>query len=527
MTGYRIYRNGQAVATIEPATSYSDTVPPGDYTYVVRALDAADHQSEPSNAADVTVPDTEDPTAPQNLTATVVSPSQIDLAWDASADNVAVTSYEIYRDDVLLTTIGPATTYADSVIAPATHKYEVRALDAAGNVSAFSNSDTATVTPPDTDPPLPPGNLTAVQTSTDQVDLTWDAATDNVGVTEYRVYRDGDLLATLGATTSHTDATVAPGLHSYEVKAADAATNLSEASNTADITVIDTRRPTTPGNLTATAVGSSRIDLAWDASSDAVGVTGYEIYRDDSPLTTIGPSTTWSDTVLAPATHKYEVRARDAAGNVSDLQQLGDGQRLPARHRGPHDPGNLQATGFGNGNVDLTWNASLDNVGVTTYRVYRGTVEIASLNGDTTSFTDTGRPPGNYSYTVSAEDEAGNASDPSDPASATVPDIEKPSKPGNLTATPAGAGQVDLSWQASSDNVLVTGYKVYRGTQEIASLGAATSFSDTGQAARHAQLHGEGHVTPPGTSPTRATRRARRCPTRRTRRRPPSSAPRP
>ncbi len=69
-----------------------------------------------------------------------------------------------------------------------------------------------------------------------------------------------------------------------------------------------------------------------------------------------------------------------------------------------------------------------------------------------------------------AEDEAGNASDPSDPASATVPDVEKPSKPGNLTATPAGAGQVDLSWQASSDNVLVTGYKVFRGTQEIASL---------------------------------------------------------
>ena len=144
VTGYRIYRNDQLVATIDPATSYSDTVPPGDYTYVVRALDAAGHESAPSNAADVTVPDTEHPTPPENLTATAVSPSQIDLAWEASADNVAVTSYEIYRDDALLTTIGPATSYSDSVIAPATHKYEVRALDAAGNVSAFSNSDTAT-----------------------------------------------------------------------------------------------------------------------------------------------------------------------------------------------------------------------------------------------------------------------------------------------------------------------------------------------------------------------------------------------
>ena len=170
------------------------------------------------------MPDTEDPTAPQNLTATAVSPSQIDLAWEASADNVAVTSYQIYRDDVLLTTIGPATTYSDSVIAPATHKYEVRALDAAGNVSAFSNSDTATVTPPDTEPAPASGQPDrACRRAPDHVDLTWDAATDNVGVTEYRVYRDGDLLATLGATTSHTDTTVAPGPHSYEVKAADAA----------------------------------------------------------------------------------------------------------------------------------------------------------------------------------------------------------------------------------------------------------------------------------------------------------------
>jgi fibronectin type 3 domain-containing protein len=479
VTGYRIYRNDQPVATIDPGTSYSDPVPPGDYTYVVRALDGADNESEPSNAAEVTVPDTEDPTPPANLTATAVSPSQIDLTWEASADNVAVTSYEIYRDDALLTTIDPATAYSDGVIAPATHKYEVRALDAAGNVSAFSNADTATVEVPDTESPLPPGNLTAVQTTSDHVDLGWEAATDNVGVTEYRVYRDGELLATLGATTSHTDTTVVPGPHAYEVKAADEAGNLSEASNAADITVVDTQRPTIPGNLTATAVDSSRIDLAWEASTDVVGVTGYEIYRDDTPLTTIGPSTTYSDTVLAPATHTYEVRALDDAGNASDLSNPATASVFPPDTEAPTIPGNVLASGSGAGTVELTWDASLDNVGVTAYRVYRGTEEIATPSGDTTSFTDTGRPPGDYSYTVRAEDEAGNISDPSDPASATVPDVEKPSKPGNLIATPSAPGQVDLTWEASSDNVLVTGYKVYRGTEEIAALGAVTSFSDT------------------------------------------------
>jgi fibronectin type 3 domain-containing protein len=481
VTGYRIYRNGQAVATIGPATSYSDTVAPGDYSYVVRALDAAGHESQPSNLAPVTVPDTEDPTPPASLTATAVSPSQIDVAWEAAADNVAVTSYQVYRDDTLLATIDPATAYSDSVIAPATHKYEVRALDAAGNVSAFSNSDTATVEVPDTEPPLPPGNLTAAQTSADHVDLSWDPAVDNQGVTAYRVYRDGELLATLGTATSHRDTTVAPGPHSYEVKAADGAENLSEASNSADINVIDTQRPTTPAALTATPVGASRIDLAWEAATDGVGVTGYEIYRDDAPLTTIGPSTTYSDPVLAPATHKYEVRALDAAGNVSAFSNSVTASVYPPDTEAPTIPANVRASGSGTGTVEVTWDPSLDNVGVSAYRVYRGTAEIATLNGDTTSFSDTGRPPGSYSYTVRAEDQAGNASAPSDPASATVPDIERPTKPGNLTATPSGAGQVDLSWQASSDNVQVTGYKVYRGAQEIASLGAVTSFSDTGR----------------------------------------------
>ena len=286
------------------------------------------------------MPDTEDPTAPQNLTATAVSPSQIDLAWEASADNVAVTSYEIYRDDVLLTTIGPATSYSDSVIAPATHKYEVRALDAAGNVSAFSNSDTATVTPPDTEPPLPPGNLTAVQTSTDHVDLTWDAATDNVGVTEYRVYRDGELLATLGATTSHTDTTVAPGPHSYEVKAADAAEQplrCEQHGRHNGHRHADAPPPqaTSPRRRSARAGSTS----PGRPSTDNVGVTGYEIYRDDAPLTTIGPSTTYSDTVLAPATHKYEVRALDAAGNVSDFSNSDTASVVPARHRGADEAG--------------------------------------------------------------------------------------------------------------------------------------------------------------------------------------------
>jgi acid phosphatase type 7 len=85
----------------------------------------------------------------------------------------------------------------------------------------------------------------------------------------------------------------------------------------------------------------------------------------------------------------------------------------------PTAPGNLTATA-GQGQVALGWQASTDNVGVTGYRVYRGATEIASVGGTTLNYTDTGLAPGTYTYTVRAVDAAGNLSDPSNTASATV-----------------------------------------------------------------------------------------------------------
>jgi chitodextrinase len=93
-------------------------------------------------------PDTQSPTAPSGLTATTPSSSRAELSWTASSDNVGVTGYEIYRNDVLLaTTTGPGTAYSDTSVSPSTtYTYKVRARDAAGNRSNFSN--TATVTTP-------------------------------------------------------------------------------------------------------------------------------------------------------------------------------------------------------------------------------------------------------------------------------------------------------------------------------------------------------------------------------------------
>ena len=483
VTGYRVYRNGTHIVTVTSGTFYQDHPLPGTYSYTVRAVDAAVNLSDESNTATATVPDVTKPTAPGNLTAHAANPGQIDLAWQASTDNIGVTGYDIYRDDQPYTSVGPNTTsYSDGVLAPATHTYVVRARDAAGNQSDPSNSATESVVPPDNEKPAAPGNLAATLVGTTGVDLAWDASTDNRAVTGYVIQRNGAVIATIAPATTWSDTAVPPGDYDYEVLAFDAADNISDPSNTASVNVPDVEAPTAPGNLTATAVGSTHIDLDWDASQDNVAVTGYDIYRDTLLYTSVGPTvTSYSDGVLAPATHSYVVRARDAAAHESDPSNTATATVLPPDIVAPSAPGNLHADLNGAGRVDLGWDPSLDDRAVTGYRIYRNGIALTDI-GPVTSYSDTNLAPQHYTYTVTALDAAGNESDPSGEAGVTVPDVTKPSPPGNLAASSPSAGRVDLTWQASSDNVAVTGYDVYREGTRVATLGVTTSFSETGLA---------------------------------------------
>ncbi len=139
------------------------------------------------------------PSAPGTLTASAVSANEIDLSWGAATDNVGVTGYQIFRCQnagctgytLLAAPTGTATTYKDTSVAASTaYGYEVRATDAAGNLGPFSNGATATTpAPSDTTPPSAPGTLAAHTVSAGEIDLTWGAASDNVGVTGYEVFR--------------------------------------------------------------------------------------------------------------------------------------------------------------------------------------------------------------------------------------------------------------------------------------------------------------------------------------------------
>jgi chitodextrinase len=304
VTGYLIERcqgascsNFIQIAT--PATTtFSDTglAPSNSYSYRVRATDAANNSSAYSSVATATTiaaPDTQPPTAPPSLVATAFSSTQINLAWTASTDNVAVTGYLIERCQgascssfAQIVALGNVTTYSNTALAVSTnYSYRVRATDAAGNLSAYSNISSATT--PDTTAPSAPSALTAASISATQINLSWTASTDNVAVTGYRVERcqgascsNFTQVATSATTTFNDTTLTASTSYSYRVRATDAGSNLSAYSNTASATtqsIPDTQPPTAPTNLTATAASGTQINLSWTASTDNVAVTGYKV----------------------------------------------------------------------------------------------------------------------------------------------------------------------------------------------------------------------------------------------------------
>ncbi|MFD0887327.1 fibronectin type III domain-containing protein [Streptosporangium algeriense] len=166
----------------------------------------------------------------------------------------------------------------------------------------------------------------------------------------------------------------------------------------------DPTPPSTPGNLRVTGTSSSTVSLAWDASTDNVGVTGYEVYRGTALVTTV-TGTTYTDSNLNPSsTYTYKVRARDAAGNRSP-----ESDPVSATTQGdngaPGQPGTASATTTNN-SITLTWGASSGTV--TGYRVYEGTTQRAQVTATSATISGLGTCE-THNYTIKAYNSVGES----------------------------------------------------------------------------------------------------------------------
>ncbi len=172
---------------------------------------------------------------------------------------------------------------------------------------------------------------------------------------------------------------------------------------------VDTAPPSVPSGLTATAVSSSKINLSWNASTDDVGVIGYQIFRNNAQIAT-SSTTSFSDTGLVANTpYSYAVAAYDVAGNVSSPSSPATATTLQTDTTPPSAPTILQSSNVTSTSLSISWSASTDNVAVAGYQIFRNGNQVGTTSS--TTFNDSGLAPGTtYFYTVAAFDTSDNVS---------------------------------------------------------------------------------------------------------------------
>lgn len=460
------FGEGVPVTTVSPTYTYQKA---GNYRVSLVVWDNTGRANIKEQTINVYSgpPDTTAPSAPSSLTAPSKSNVTVNLSWTASTDNVGVIGYDVYRNGTLLGSTAGATTYNVSGLTPSTtYTFTVKARDAAGNVSAASNTLSVTTDAGDTQAPTAPTGLSYTAKTDTSITLTWNASTDNMGVTGYNIYNGSTQIGSTTGAVSITLTGLSPSTaYTLTVKAKDASNNVSAASGAITVTTnplanwVNCAGENNPCNFTGTK----------EVRYGANGSYAYGTYTN-----TVMCSNNGFGVDPAPGYYKTCDVNMASGGGTTDTQA-------------PTPPTGLTSPSKTANSVNLSWTASTDNVGVTGYNIYNGSTLSGTTTGATT-YAVTGLSASTaYSFTVKAKDAAGNLSAASNTLSVTTNasagDTQAPTAPTGLTSPSKTASSVSLSWTASTDNVGVTGYDVYNGSALAGSTTGATSYTVTGLSA--------------------------------------------
>ncbi|CAM4435519.1 M4 family metallopeptidase [Flavobacterium terrigena] len=319
--------------------------------------------------------DTVAPSTPASLAASGTTSSSTNLSWTASTDNVAVAGYNVYSGVTLLGTASGTTYTASGLTASTTYSFTVKAKDAAGNLSASSNAVSVTTLAATasycasqggsvadeligrvqigtinnastggtgyTDFTSISTNLTKGASTTITVTPTWTGSTYPEGYAVFIDYNNDKDFADAGELVwSKAAATTTPASGSFTVPTTaitgstrmrvsmkyngiPTACEAFQYGQVEDYTVnlttgtVDTTAPSAPTSLTASGTSQTGTNLSWTASTDNVGVTGYDVYQGVTLKASV-TGTTYAVAGLTAATaYTFSVKAKDAAGNIS------------------------------------------------------------------------------------------------------------------------------------------------------------------------------------------------------------------
>ncbi|WP_340067298.1 fibronectin type III domain-containing protein, partial [Ascidiimonas aurantiaca] len=495
-------------------------------------------------------PDTQAPSIPVATLGSVTHTSA-HIEWAPATDNIAVTGYQVYLNASVAATLGNVHSHTLTGLSANTpYSVYVTALDASGNESGGSTPLAFTTSlPPDTQAPVA-GVLSTALVTDSEVTFTWSAATDNIRVTQYRLYRaDGTLEASFPRVTAATlTGLSAATSYSFYLTALDAAGNESTPGNTVNITTLSAYTPTELMTQDhAAAASDTNATGGWLAAwHSTLSVTTEEVLAGNYALKAVtnaagyryvyytlpteagetyrftaaakpgqGQVQSWNNWAGVTGVSGYGYLSSDAweertivftaTGSTATLRfyLITDGQGaigdtvyldkmsvicISCAQTDTQAPGIpvVSAGSITPTSAVLSWPAVSDDTGVTAYNLYRDGVLLVTLTGSTTSYTAQGlTPETTYTFSVNAEDAAGNRSSNSSVVSVStlaLPDTQAPVA-GVLSAGAPGPRAVELNWSPATDDTGVTGYQIYRDGVLLATLpGSTTSYQATGLA---------------------------------------------
>lgn len=493
--------HSQTLASLQPGTLYHYRVLSRDAAGNLAT--SADHTFTTASDADTT-----SPSIPSALTATASSPSQIDLTWNASADNVGVAGYRIYRGGVQIgTSVDPV--YEDTGLSPSTtYSYTVSAIDAAGNASSPSTAASAATwaSPTGTTVRLTPASDTFLKVD-DSVNsaeptlntYTWPAQRianailmkfDLSGIPSGAVVQH----ATLHLALVESDALAAPTYTITVHKVINKNTDLSRATGN----TYDGVNPWSANACCYQDIPLAQGDISPAYDTQAVDKTpGYKNWNvtnlvqewqaapdgNDGLMVNSDPtqpadayrffaSMEAPDTSVRPyLTVTYTLSGGAASSTQTDTAPPAAAVDSPAE--GAAVRGTIPVQGTVSDNVAVV------KVEYVVDGAVQATQEGADMGGVSWSWDTTSIADGDHQLLIRAYDAAG-LSGPSPTISVGV-DNTPPSTPGAPTTTSVQQNQVSFSWPASTDANALAGYQVFRDGTALGTTTAA-AYTDTGLA---------------------------------------------
>ena len=261
------------------------------------------------------------------------------------------------------------------------------------------------VLPADTTPPTAPANLTATAAGSSQINLSWSASTDNVGVTGYQIERcqgagcsSFSQITTTTTTTYNNTSLLAGTSYSYRVRATDAANNLSGYSNTASATTLDTL------TLTSIAVTPANQTITNGATQQFTATGTYS----DSSTQNISSQATWSSSNTGVATITSSGLATTVSAGSTTISATLSGVTGNTNLTVQVTPLTITTTSLPNGTLNVSYAATLAASGGTppyTWSISIGSLPVGlTLNTSTGGISGTPTTAGTFNFTVKVTD---------------------------------------------------------------------------------------------------------------------------